>query len=180
MTKLNRSSVLSRGARIATAIKTHLSGVPSFTFAGVEYTPEELIKLFEDQIAASQNVGSAKGAWLQAIDTEAGLLRTVDNVVFGLREQVRQVFANNPAVLAAFDFTAREARKLPPETYVVAAAKARATRTARGTLGPKKRLAIHGTVPATISIEVAPTATLTKGAGGAMPDATHASHRLIT
>lgn len=155
MPNSNRPTQSSRAAVIAAGIQKRLMTRPPFTFAGVDYTAAELAALFQEQIVAANKVAAAKGAWLKAIQEEAAIKAKTANATIGLREQVRQIFHNDPEALADFGFTLRKLTPLTPEAHVIAAAKRRATRAARGTMGPKQRLAITGAVPPTIVLTLA-------------------------
>ena len=58
-------------------------------------------------------------------------------------------FAGQVDTLADFGLTPRKARVVTPEEQVIAAAKAKATRAARHTMGKKQKAAIKGTVAPT-------------------------------
>ncbi len=155
MSNRNRPTVSARAATIAAGIKKRLMSRPPFTFAGVDYNPAALAALFEEHITAANRVATAKGAWLKAIQEEADLKARTANATRGLREQVRQIFHDDAEALADFGFTVRKVPALSPEAHVIAAAKRKATREARGTMGPKQRLGIKGTPPAAIVLAVA-------------------------
>jgi hypothetical protein len=68
--------------------------------------------------------------------------------VGAFRTIVRGMF-QNPTTLADFGLSPRKSTKKTLDTKVTAVAKTKATRTARGTKGPKAKAKIKGTVPAT-------------------------------
>ena len=148
----NRPTLSSRAAMLAAGVQKHLMSVTSFTFAGVAYTPAELVQTLQDQVAAVNQVAAARGAWNKAIKTDADLRIKVDNIFLALREQVRQMFPNDPEALADFGFSPKKARRISPDAHVVAAAKAKSTRRARGTMGRKQKAAIKGPVPETVTL----------------------------
>ena len=60
-------------------------------------------------------------------------------------------FAGNLDTLAKFGLTPRQKPFATPDAKVAAAAKAKATRAARHTMGPKQKATVKGTVPSTVN-----------------------------
>ena len=77
-----------------------------------------------------------------------------------LKDLLLAQFGNASQTLADFGLSPRKERApMTVEQKAAAAAKRKATRAARGTTGPKAKLAIKGTVPA--PVETAPPVTVT-------------------
>ena len=150
----NRPTVQARDALIITGIQKHLSNVAPMTFAGTAYTPAQLIAFFQHQIDAINLIASNKAAWKGSIADEKAIKATMTVVLAGFRSYVRQMFAGDSATLADFGIVTKKRATPTPAARVVAAAKAKSTRTARGTMGPKQKAAIHGTLTAPITIPV--------------------------
>src|SRR5207237_10065472 len=72
--------------------------------------------------------------------------RDTTEFVLQLRQTIRVAFANSVDLLGRYGLTPKKARVISPEASVAAAAKARATRLARHTMGPKQKAQIQGTV----------------------------------
>jgi hypothetical protein len=72
-----------------------------------------------------------------------------------MRQALLVAFADQVDVLADFGLTGRKTRVVTPEEKVTAAAKARATRAARHTMGKRQKAAIKGALEPSAS-EAAP------------------------
>jgi hypothetical protein len=72
--------------------------------------------------------------------------------VDGVKQALQVVLSGSIDGLADFGLTARKVRVLTPEQKAVAAAKAKATRAARGTKGSVQKKAIKGSVTATLVV----------------------------
>ena len=118
-----------------------------------------------DDIHASD---AAHDAWLQAVAKQrTGYSDTVAPLVAAVRAYAVTAFGPTGDEYRALGFEPPRPRVTSPETKVVAAAKARATRKARNTMGSKQRLAITGAVPAEIRV--------TTGTPTILPSATRGS-----
>jgi hypothetical protein len=77
----------------------------------------------------------------------------VGPVVQAYRSWVVATYGNAPSTLADYDVTPRKVpTPLNAEQLVAKAAKAKATRTARNTLGKKQKKSVKGTVPAAVPV----------------------------
>jgi hypothetical protein len=76
-------------------------------------------------------------------------------VASATKKIVRAAFNGAPDVLADFGLPPPKPRVVSPETKIAAAAKAKATREARGTKGKAQKAAIKGNPPATVTVPVA-------------------------
>jgi hypothetical protein len=118
----------------------------NFTLAGTAYTTATIIQVLTDladaltaRIATAASVKDAIAAVHDA-NTKYG------TVVKAYRKCVLAAYSS-AAILADYGLTAPKARKvLTAQEMVAKAAQNKATRIARGTLGPRKRLEIVGTV----------------------------------
>jgi hypothetical protein len=70
-------------------------------------------------------------------------LRSTRALVNAIKQALRALFANDIATLATFGLAPLKVPAPTPQTKVDAAAKAKATRAARGTKGPKARLTVQ-------------------------------------
>ncbi len=147
-TKTNRSTIQSRDAQVIAGIKKRLQSVPAFVLGGVSYTPATLVALIQSQLDAITAVAAATAQRANAILAYKAVSLTVNNAMLGLRDIVRQMFNNAPDAVADFGFTPKKTTKRSPVTNVVAAARVRATREARGTRSAKAKLAIKGAAAA--------------------------------
>jgi hypothetical protein len=107
----------------------------------------------------TQASAAAYKAWLQAVAKERATTKAINTPLLeALRHYVAAVFGTNSDEYLAFGFAPPKPRVKSPEAKVIGAAKMRATRKARHTMGRKQRLAITGAVPSAITLPVdAPT-----------------------
>ena len=138
----------------------------SFTIAGVTYTTAQLVTIFQEIITGLAGVAAAKAAYTKASQSSHALTEQYGVVVQGLKHMLQVQASNDPTVLAAYGLTpAKPTGPQSPEVKVAAADKAKATRAASLTMGPKAKLKITGaTAPAASAQPAAPAVTATSSA----------------
>jgi hypothetical protein len=136
-----------------------------FTLGNTVFTTATLVQAIQSLIDAINAVNTVQASAKVAVAALRATVAKVGPVVLALKRNLLAMFGNATDTLALFGL---EPRKAPaPRTgpeIAAAAAKARATRTARGTTSKKKKLAVTGNV---IGITVTP---ITEPAG-AQPSA---------
>jgi hypothetical protein len=130
-----------------------ITGIPkylenaTFMVASQTFTAAEAVALFQALHDSSAAVVAAKAMWKQLALAEDAAEAHDGAIARDLRRVVARAFSNAPATLQAFMLSPRKKREpLSAEARLVATAKARATRVARGTLGTAQRAAIRGNV----------------------------------
>ena len=131
-----------------------------FTLVSTAYTTATLVTALQGTVATLTAVTAAHAALkvaLAAYDTEDAKMGPV---ILALRRILQSMYADAPDTLALFGL---EARKVPAprtvEEKAIAAAKARATRAARGTTSKKQKAVITGNVTGVNIVPIpAPTA----------------------
>ncbi len=161
MSAINRSTTQAHDGQVIVGIKKDLQSVTSLPLAGSTYTMASLTQLVQSRIDAANTVANAKAQWHDASATYKALNSQVTQVLHGLRQYLINAFGPASPVLADFGFTASKRTPLTPEQKVARAAKAEATRKARGTLGKKQKAAIKGAVPPTAPASPSPAPTPT-------------------
>jgi hypothetical protein len=122
---------------------------------GKPVTSKAVIGLLQAQIDAVGASTAAHTAWLQAVAKERAVTKaTTAPLLAALRHYVAAVFGVGSDEYLAFGFQPPKPRIKSPEAKVIGAAKMRATRKARNTMGSQQRLAITGTVPPAITLAV--------------------------
>jgi hypothetical protein len=119
----------------------------SFTLAGTSYTTATLVQTLTSLANALSAVLSAHAGVKAALTALANVTASVGPVEQAYRRCVLAAFASSPQELADFGVPAPKARA--PRTSAqnaAAAAKAKATRAARGTTSKKQKLAVKGDV----------------------------------
>jgi hypothetical protein len=125
----------------------HGAAITAILIGGVSQTPAQMIAALQERIDDANAVLASKATWQSAVAKDkAGSARSQPYVA-RLRQALLAAFAGQVDVLADFGLTGRKTRVVTPEEKMTAAAKARATRAARHTMGKKQKAAIKGTLP---------------------------------
>jgi hypothetical protein len=146
----------------------------SFLLVGTKYTTAQLVTIIQSIVTALLAVPPTKAAYLKTTRSAGALQRQYRAVFRDLRQLLQLNTSDDMEVLADYGLTPRKLGGAgSPEVKVAAADKARATRTARHTMGPKERLQITGTTVAlaNAAASTAPAATSTPIVA-ALPSAT--------
>jgi hypothetical protein len=119
----------------------------SFTIGNTTYTSASLVQTLQGLADTMAALNAAQTGAKDALVAKEGAVAKVGPVVQAYRRLVLAAFANATQTLADFGITAPKARvPLTVEEKAAAAAKAKATRAARGTTSKKQKLAITGNV----------------------------------
>jgi hypothetical protein len=113
-----------------------------------DFTPDSLAAFIQRRIHAAAAITAAKAAWADAIREYDRIHGEVQVAVHDLKTVVVCAHGKTSPTLASFGWTLPKVTELTNEQKVAAVAKRAATRAARGTMGPKARLKVKGTVPA--------------------------------
>jgi hypothetical protein len=146
-TKTNRTVTSGKDQLLIAGIQKDLTSTKSLPLGGTTYTPTTLTTFIQSRIDAANEVVTAKAAWQSAAKAYKALNTQANVVVHDLKQFVIGLFGAESTKLSDFGFSPRKKAVLTPEQKVVATKKRAATREARGTVGPKAKLAIKGTVP---------------------------------
>jgi hypothetical protein len=147
--KTNRTNQQGKDQQVIQGIQKDLQQMSSLPLGGATFTPTTLTAFVQSRIDAANEVATAKANWQNAAKTYLALNKQANVVIHDLKQLVIGAFGAASPKLADFGFTPRKKAVLTPEQKAAAAKKRAATRTARGTKGPKAKLSIKGTVPAT-------------------------------
>jgi hypothetical protein len=115
---------------------------------GKNLTPADIVKVLQDRIGKATAAQTAEAARATAVKEDRDERANTAPFVVALRRIALGMFQANPDTLAIFGLKAPKARKTKVATKAAAIAKNKATRTARGTKGPKAKLKVKGTAPA--------------------------------
>src|SRR5580692_1232167 len=151
----------------------------TFTLGNTTYTTASLTQLFQSLITAMAAQTVAQSNAKDAVAATHGLQAQVDPVILIYTRFLQATFASATQTLTEFGLAPR---KVPAprtaEQKAAAAAKAKATREARGTTGKKAKLAVKGNVtgitvtPITVQPAPAPSAQPASSAPTAAPTGT--------
>jgi hypothetical protein len=148
---INKTSRLKRLQKIQQGLGKHFQGVTQITLGGTSYTLTELTALLQGDLDAMTLSGTTDAAHRTAVAAERLKHAQVDPVLRLFKALVISQFGDSPASAQALEDFGYAPR--PPSTRTVKAkaaaqVKAKATREARHTMGPKQKQEITGS-PAT-------------------------------
>jgi hypothetical protein len=151
---MSTTNVTNRPARQAVnqkmidGLNKHSQAIPSLIIAGTTYKLSDIITTLQARLAGANLVLSTKAAWQTAVKADIDEREKTKVFFSGLRQALQVAFAGSIDSLADFGLTPRKVRVVSPDEKLQAAAKAKATRAARHTMGKKQKLAITGTASA--------------------------------
>jgi hypothetical protein len=145
----NRLHEIAADQNLIDGFTKHASSIPNMGVNGAFVPTKDVITTLQSRVDAAKNAQATRATWLAAVKADTDLRDKTKTYVSGLRAVLMALFVGQIDTLADFGLTPRKTRVVTPEAKVAAAAKAKATRAARHTMGKKQKAAIHGTVPPT-------------------------------
>jgi hypothetical protein len=148
--KTDRTTRQVADQKLIDGLNKHSSTFSSLVIGGQSYTTAAIIGLLQGRIATANAVTTTHATWEAAVLADQDERTKTKQFVSGLRQALKVAFAGSVEQLTDFGLKGPKAKPpRTPEQKAAAAAKAKATRAARHTMGPKQKAAIKGTVPAT-------------------------------
>jgi hypothetical protein len=158
-TNLNRTEVQTSDQKLIDGLKKHEPTLSSLFIGGALLKTADVITILQTRIDAATTVVSSRATWQTDVKADHDQRAKTKTLVSGLRQALQVAFVGQIDALADFGLKPRKVRVTTPEQKAAASAKAKATRVARHTMGPKQKAQIKGTVPAPATPpEPAPTA----------------------
>jgi hypothetical protein len=148
-TDKSKMSRQDRLRRVVPGAQKHFTPDTSFTLAGSTFTLAQFVQFCEKDIAASDAAVQSRASWLTTVQVERDTHKQSNPVLGAFKSFVASKYGvtqNAGETLADFGYTPRKARTKTVATKNAAVAKALATRQARGTMGPRAKLLVKGTV----------------------------------
>jgi hypothetical protein len=118
----------------------------TFLMKSGTFTRDELITQFQTFVVAIESTKASYQQWRGDIQAERALELVVAPLRVGVRGMAQARFGKDGVQLLQFGFTPAKVVQRTAESKVLAAARAKATRAARGTKGSKQKLEVQGTV----------------------------------
>jgi hypothetical protein len=136
--RLNRTAALQK---LIDGLNKHQAAFGGFMVNGAQVTTPQVVSKLGEIISTGLAVETTHASWQAAV--KADLAERVNTAAFvsGVRQAILVAFHGQVDVLADFGLTQRKPRVLTPQQKQAAAAKAKATRAARHTMGSKQK---HG------------------------------------
>jgi hypothetical protein len=141
----------SKGASLAESLiagtKKHLSTASSLAFGGGTFTPAQVEASLQTLADLRTAVDDARAAAKTKVAAELAQAPALRSHMAAFESFVRATFGNTPDVLADFGLQPKRARKpLTAKQQAAAAAKRKATRAARNTMGKVQKKEVKGDV----------------------------------
>jgi hypothetical protein len=155
----NRIVQQSADQKMVDGFTRHEAEIGSVLIDGKKVTPADVIGVAQNRITASKAADAAKATWQTAVKADKDVRASTRVFMTQVRQAVLVMFASSIDTLAEFGLVQRKQHAVKPPVQVVAAAKAKATREARGTKGKRQKAKIKGAVapaPATSPAVAAP------------------------
>jgi hypothetical protein len=154
----NKDTRLGRDQAVVNGIQKDLQSVASLPLDGATYSPADLVRLIQSRATQTAAVAASYAAWRRDVAAEKELNARLAPLVRALRQYVINAFGRGSALLADFGFTAPARKPLTSEQKVARAAKAKATRVARHTMGPVQKKKVTGETAAAAAAAAAASA----------------------
>lgn len=157
----NKPSRQDRLRKILAGLSLHEQSTASITFGGVAHPVADLLVQIQKDITATDDTDKARAAWLEAVQRERDSHLRVNPLLSGIKQYVMLQYGNTQSAsttLADFGYSPRKVPTVKPATQVASAAKAKATRTARHTMGTQQKKEVTGTITTIVTAPPAPAA----------------------
>jgi hypothetical protein len=126
----------------ATGVTDEFPATTKLTLAGQTYTPAQIASVFSAVATAVAAVAPAKAQLQKLVASQGAALKAATQLYTALKQYVESVYGKGNPELAAFGFSTALPQQPSSETKALAQAKAKLTRQARGTLGPREKLSV--------------------------------------
>jgi len=147
MAKNTKSTQIALAKQLIAGTSQHLANTSQLGFASATFTPAQVIASLQTLIDLRQGVDTAKATAKARLAEEKAKAPALRSFMAALESFVKVTFGNSPDVLADFGLHPRKARApLKGTAKAAAAAKSKATRSARNTMGSQQRKAVKGDV----------------------------------
>jgi hypothetical protein len=157
-------------AELSLLIKGVSTSVPdgsSLTVAGQSWTKQALVAELQQGLDLYQKVKDQVQALKETRQARSTGLPAIRKLAKGLRHALIGNFGQGSPMLEQFGIKTVVRNPLTAEQLSLRAARARATRAARHTLGPRQKQAIRGVVTTTPTVASGPVAPVLPGSTGA-------------
>jgi hypothetical protein len=182
MAKTGKSTGIALAEKLIAGTNKHFASAPQLAFASATFTPAQVTASLQTIVNLRNDVDTAKATAKAKLAAEKTQAPTLHSFMAALESFVRATFSNSPDILADFGLTKKARTPLTVEKKAAAAAKRKATRAARHTMGAIQKKDVKGTVTGvlvtpisasqpvvTVSSSIGTSAPSTGAAAGATP-----------
>jgi hypothetical protein len=145
-TKSN-SKLLNNIPTMIDGLNTQLAG-QTLTVNGVQIATKDAIAVLQRATPARTATANARAAWLAAVKANTPAIAAACALMVELHRCLPNFYGVTSPKLTAFGMKPKAVKPRTAAAKVATAVKAKATRLARNTMGPREKAAIHGAAPA--------------------------------
>jgi hypothetical protein len=146
--KNNRTDQTVADQKLIDGLNKHASTITALVIGGTSLSTSAIIAQLQTRIDAAKAVSTTRATWQSAVKAEKNERAASRTFISGLKQALLVAFAGQIDALADFGLTPRKPRVLTPQQKTAAAAKAKATRAARHTMGKVQKSKITGVTAA--------------------------------
>jgi hypothetical protein len=161
MAKQSLSTEEAADTKLAAGVQTYFAPANvTITVAGAVVTPAEMAAAIQSRLKATATAVTSHTAMKQAVAARETTMASTQSLVDAIKQVALIMYANQPDVLTVFGIAPRKVpAPLTAAQLAERAVKAAATRKARGTMGPKQKAKVTGTVAPEAAPSPAPSPT---------------------
>lgn len=143
----NRINQETADQKLIDGFTKHSATLSTLVIGGASYKTTDVITIVQGLVNSAKAVVSSKATWQAAVAADKAERAKQKTFLSGVRQSLLVAFGGSIDVLADFGLAPHKARTAPtPEQKQAAAAKAKATRVARHTMGKKQKAGVKGDV----------------------------------
>ena len=152
-------------ARIAGTQK-YCSTQPSILIEGTQYTPPEVIAIYQNDLGALAAVAAARLALSEAVAKAKQVSQVRDDFDKGFKRAIQGAYGNSPATMGTFGIASAPPKAPSVATKAAAREQAEATRVLRHTMSKKQKAEIKAAPVGATGTSAPTTAAVSSGTGG--------------
>ena len=143
----NRTNQESADQKLIDGFTKHNATLATLVIGGTSYKTTDVITIVQGLINSAKAVVSTRATWQTAVAADKAGRAKEKTFMSAVRQSLLVAYSGSLDVLADFGLAPHKARTAPtPEQKQAAAAKAKATRAARHTMGNKQKKTVKGDV----------------------------------
>ena len=139
-TTQSKTGTATLATKLIAGIQKHLAKTTSIVIAGSTYTPEQVTKQLQQIVDLRSDVTTATATRKAKLATEKTSLPALRSFMEACTSYVKGAYAGSPDILEDFGLQTKERTPLTAEEKTAAAAKRKATRAARHTMGSQQKV----------------------------------------
>ena len=142
----SKGTVVALAKSLIAGTNKHLGNITQVLLAGGSYTAAQITSKLDQLVRLRTDVDAAKATTTAKLAVEKTDMPALRIFMDALVSFVKAAYGNAPEVLADFGLTPKAVTPLTVEAKAAAAAKRKATRAARNTMGSKQKKDVKGNV----------------------------------